>query len=105
MTIHDNDWTKEDLMGKNVSFKGIAPVAENGGSGSPRKTHSKDTTKIDPMLWGRPGHLSEGEAETYVSFCVCVSRAPLLLLLLLLVVVAVLPPGRSIGEILCDGLC
>jgi hypothetical protein len=51
-------------MGKSVSFKGM--TTENGGGGH---SHSKDTTKIDPMLWGRPGHLNEDEADTYVSCC------------------------------------
>ena len=66
MTIADNNWSKEDLMGKSVSFKGMPP--ENGSSPEKRHSHVKDMTKIDPMLWGRPGHLTEHEAETYVSY-------------------------------------
>jgi hypothetical protein len=50
-------------MGKNVSFKGIGNA--NGGVVS-SPSHSKE--KIDPMLWGRPGHLSDEEAETFVRF-------------------------------------
>jgi hypothetical protein len=75
MTLGDNDWSREDLMGKNVSFRDA-----NGDVGStPTKSHNKD--KIDPMLWGRPGHLSDEEADTYVSDAVDLQ----LLLLLLLV--------------------
>ena len=57
--LPDSGWTKEQLTGKHVSFPN-----NGGGSSSPSKS-GKD--KIDPMLWGRPGHLSEAEADTYVS--------------------------------------
>lgn len=62
-------------MGKSVSFKGIAPEdldvgQENGASekGKRRRSSLKAADlKIDPMLWGQPGHLTEEEADTYVS--------------------------------------
>lgn len=65
-------------MGKSVSFKGISPGAENGENGEngdapasprkPRKSKVKaDVPKIDPMLWGQPGHLSEEDVDVYVS--------------------------------------
>ena len=60
--LPDSGWTKEQLTGKHVSFPNNG--AGGGGSSSPSKS-GKD--KIDPMLWGRPGHLSEAEADTYVS--------------------------------------
>jgi hypothetical protein len=71
MTIADSDWSKDRLMGKSVSFKGIG---KDGQAATPSTHHNKE--KIDPMLWGRPGHLSEEEADIYVSlvpmpFCCC----------------------------------
>jgi hypothetical protein len=62
MTIADSDWSKDRLMGKSVSFKGIG---KDGQAATPSTHHNKE--KIDPMLWGRPGHLSEEEADIYVS--------------------------------------
>jgi hypothetical protein len=59
----DCDWSKDRLMGKSVSFKGIA---KDGTAVSP-SNHSHNKDKIDPMLWGRPGHLSDEEADIYVS--------------------------------------
>ena len=56
--LPDSGWTREQLMGKHVSFP------NGGGASSPSKSGKE---KIDPMLWGRPGHLSEEEADTYVS--------------------------------------
>ena len=70
MSIPDSDWSKDRLMGKSVSFKGIG---SDGQAVTPATPHGKD--KIDPMLWGRPGHLSDEEADIYVSlvsaFCCC----------------------------------
>jgi hypothetical protein len=69
-------WSKDRLMGKQVSFKGITPPEEEATNGdahavpsSPkgRKSKVKLDTKLDPMLWGQPGHLTEGEVEVYVS--------------------------------------
>lgn len=75
-------WSAERLMGKQVSFKGLPPAeGENGAAAasasaskpleppaSPRKRKGKvEIGKIDPMLWGRPGHLSEEECEIFVS--------------------------------------
>jgi hypothetical protein len=70
-------WSRDRLMGKSVSFKGISAGAENGENGengdappSPRKRKSKvkaDVPKLDPMLWGQPGHLSEEDVDVYVS--------------------------------------
>ena len=61
-------------MGKSVSFKGLPAEEEkpNGDAAPPRsprgrKSKAKVDVKIDPMLWGQPGHLTEQEAETYVS--------------------------------------
>jgi hypothetical protein len=58
-------------MGKQVSFKGMS---ENGtihvedATSSPRRRKSKvDAAKIDPMLWGRPGHLTEEDCQIFVS--------------------------------------
>ena len=68
-------WGKERLMGKSVSFKGIAPEDLDGGqeNGAPEKSKRRRSSmkaadmKIDPMLWGQPGHLTEEEADVYVS--------------------------------------
>lgn len=66
-------WSADRLMGKQVSFKGLPAEGENGKAAdeappSPRKRKSKiEASKLDPMLWGRPGHLSEEEAEIFVS--------------------------------------
>jgi hypothetical protein len=68
-------WSKDRLMGKQVSFKGIkGPEGEatngNVAPASPkgRKSKVKADVKIDPMLWGQPGHLTEGEVEIYSKF-------------------------------------
>jgi hypothetical protein len=66
MTIADSDWSKERLMGKSVSFKGIGSDGQAATPATHNHHHSKD--KIDPMLWGRPGHLSEEEADIYMKF-------------------------------------
>lgn len=69
-------WSRDRLMGKQVSFKGIKePEAEipNGNalkapkSPTKRKSKAKVDMKIDPMLWGQPGHLTDAEADVYVS--------------------------------------
>lgn len=64
-------WSADRLMGKQVAFKG---VGENGSTGaddappSPRRRKPKvDAAKIDPMLWGRPGHLTESDYQVFVS--------------------------------------
>jgi hypothetical protein len=65
-------WSADRLMGKQVAFKG---VGENGGTtsaddapSSPRRRKPKvDAAKIDPMLWGRPGHLTESDYQVFVS--------------------------------------
>ena len=69
--IPDN-WGRERLMGKSVSFKGMPPSEEaetTAGkvASSPRKSKSKVGNKLDPMLWGQPGHLTEEETDVYVS--------------------------------------
>jgi hypothetical protein len=66
MTIPDSGWSRDQLMGKSVSFKGIAP---DGDTTAPmqKAAHGASKDKIDPMLWGRPGHLSEQEADVFVS--------------------------------------
>ncbi len=67
-------WSADRLMGKQVSFKGLATEGEDGAvaSGeapsSPRRRKSKvEVAKLDPMLWGRPGHLTDSEVEVFVS--------------------------------------
>ena len=75
-------WSRDRLTGKSVSFKGVPPESEtsNGGSQrgsmSPKKRKSKLKLdmKIDPMLWGVPGHLTEEEADVYVSRGYCRQR-------------------------------
>jgi len=63
--LPDSGWTKEQLTGKHVSF----PNNNGGGGGGSGSSPSKSgKNKIDPMLWGRPGHLSEEEANTYMRF-------------------------------------
>ena len=67
-------WSKDRLMGKNVSFKGLsaADAAEafatdvNKPPISP-KGRKKSIVKLNPLVWGQPGHLTEEEADTYVS--------------------------------------
>mmetsp|Transcript_10782 Transcript_10782/g.16960 ORF Transcript_10782/g.16960 Transcript_10782/m.16960 type:complete len:452 (-) Transcript_10782:155-1510(-) len=69
-------WSRDRLMGKSVSFKGIPAETEetNGSDGktlSPRqrrKSKVKVDVKIDPMLWGQPGHLTDEEADVYFKF-------------------------------------
>jgi hypothetical protein len=66
-------------MGKQVSFKGMdengsttaaasASATGEDPTGSPRRRKPKvDVAKLDPMLWGRPGHLTEEECQIFVS--------------------------------------
>lgn len=76
MTTEMRDvWSKDRLMGKQVSFKGITPPEGETTNGvvapaSPqrRKTKVKADVKIDVMLWGQPGHLTEEEVEVYTKF-------------------------------------
>ena len=70
MTIPDSDWSRDQLMGKSVSFKGIA---KDGSTTAPmqKAAHGAPKDKIDPMLWGRPGHLSEAEVDVFVSVILC----------------------------------
>jgi hypothetical protein len=63
-SIPDSGWSKDRLMGKSVSFKGVS----QNGEASTRPSSSSSKEKIDPMLWGRPGHLTDEEAETFVSY-------------------------------------
>lgn len=66
--IPDSNWSKDRLMGKSVSFKGFNADGSSTTVTSPEvQQYHQTKAKIDPMLWGRPGHLSEEEAETYVS--------------------------------------
>lgn len=73
-------WSRDRLMGKSVSFKGLSEPPEEGENGTsssptsdkPRRRRSskkieKGDVKLDPMLWGQPGHLTEEEADIYVS--------------------------------------
>ena len=73
-------WSRERLMGKSVSFKGLENDQEeneattgNGGDVTAQqkrrrsKKLEKGEIKMDPMLWGQPGHLTEEEANVYVS--------------------------------------
>ena len=69
-------WSADRLMGKQVSFKGLPVGSVDGENGatkeeapvSPRRRKSMvESAKLDPMLWGRPGHLSEEEVEIFVS--------------------------------------
>ena len=47
-------WDKEQLM---------------GGPAKPEETGKKGKKDLDQLLlWGQPGHLTEAEADTYVSF-------------------------------------
>ena len=90
---HSN-WSKDKLTGKSVSFKGLpagsvdtsvdivdatTAAASPGGNGRRMSLTKRRSNKsmtmaapadegIDPQLWGRPGHLSDSEADTYVSF-------------------------------------
>lgn len=68
-------WSADRLMGKQVSFKGLAVDSDNGADAStdapasPRRRKSKiEAAKLDPMLWGRPGHLTEDEVEVFFKF-------------------------------------
>lgn len=57
-------------MGKSVSFKGISQeghAANRPSTASSSSSAANGKDKIDPMLWGRPGHLTDVEAETFVS--------------------------------------
>ena len=67
-------WSEERLLGKQVSFKGMPEGGTNGAASleppvSPRRRKSKATVPggLDPMLWGRPGHLTEAEVAVFVS--------------------------------------
>ena len=77
---HSN-WSKDKLTGKSVSFKGL-PVGGSDNSGNSggrtsllKRRSSKQAMAATPMedgihpqLWGRPGHLTDAEADVYVSF-------------------------------------
>lgn len=68
----DCNWSKKRLTGKSVSFVGGTTTMEAKvppGS-QKRKTVAKAPTDkgIDPSLWGRPGHLTDAEADTYLRF-------------------------------------
>jgi hypothetical protein len=73
-------WSRDRLMGKSVSFKGITPPEENGNGKdplSPKAQKRKSKVKagiVDPMLWGQPGHLTEDEADVYVSLSLTVEE-------------------------------
>jgi hypothetical protein len=73
-------WSRDRLMGKSVSFKGIAPPEENGNGKEPTlspKQRRKSKVKagiVDPMLWGQPGHLTEDEVDVYVSLSLTVEE-------------------------------
>jgi hypothetical protein len=74
-------WGRDRLLGKTVSFKGVADgdvsgeIVTNGSSKAPESPKKKNKSKkggaaaakLDPMLWGQPGHLTEDEADVYVS--------------------------------------
>lgn len=69
-SMADSNWSKDRLMGKNVSFKGVNNISEGEATTLPANGKNADSKeKIDPMLWGRPGHLTEEETEIYVSSC------------------------------------
>lgn len=53
-------WSRDQLVGKEVSIEGI------GANGS-TTTQSRKSMAVNPLLWGRPGHLSEDEADIFVS--------------------------------------
>ena len=57
-----DQWTKEELMGGTKKAEAPAPVETKG-----RRSSVRDLGKADPLLWGLPGHLTEEEADTYVS--------------------------------------
>lgn len=75
-------WDTFQLMGKAVSFRGLAQgedeQASNGDVAptSPKRNGKRASIKkaekdngIDKlMLWGQPGHLTQEEANIYVSF-------------------------------------
>jgi hypothetical protein len=67
-------WSRDRLMGKSVSFKGIPPEDLSDGANGDKQKRRRSSVKaaekdikIDPMLWGQPGHLTDTEADTYVS--------------------------------------
>ena len=73
-------WDLPQLMGKSVSFPAEAEEANGNGTAdeapaSPRKSFRREKslrapkdTGIDKlMLWGQPGHLTQEEADVYVS--------------------------------------
>lgn len=43
-----------------------------GTSGPMEGKGGEGVVKDDPMLWGRPGHLSQEQADVYVSFTISV---------------------------------
>jgi len=92
-TCPNSNWSKDKLMGKSVSFKGLSAGSSaadsaagitdtdtdtNNNSQKKRLSLSKRRSattmpapkdeEIDPALWGRPGHLSESDADTYLKF-------------------------------------
>ena len=74
---HSN-WSKDKLTGKSVSFKGLPVGSDSGISGGRTSLLKRRSSKamvatpmddgIHPQLWGRPGHLTDAEADVYVSF-------------------------------------
>ena len=72
----DDDWSRDRLTGKQVSFKGLPPqekeeaaasVTTSPMSSPRRRRKTVSIPKMDPMLWGQPGHLTDQEADCYVS--------------------------------------
>mmetsp|Transcript_22498 Transcript_22498/g.53093 ORF Transcript_22498/g.53093 Transcript_22498/m.53093 type:complete len:461 (-) Transcript_22498:445-1827(-) len=72
----NSNWTKEQLTGKSVTFDQGLPeaTASKLAVSSPGAQKRQSIAKapkdsgIDPALWGRPGHLTDAEADTYLKF-------------------------------------
>lgn len=69
-----SNWSKEQLTGKSVAFVEGLPeemASRLSISSAPKRKSVSKAPKdegIDPALWGRPGHLTDAKADTYLQF-------------------------------------
>jgi len=65
-TVPHSNCTKDMLTGKTVQFSGQS--LEQATASLSVSSKKKGKSEIDPALWGRPGHLTDPEADTYLRF-------------------------------------
>lgn len=58
-------WTADELMGFGGSPE--SPTAAQQQQLQRRKSSFRHKKQVEPADWGRPGHLTQDEADVYVS--------------------------------------